>query len=185
MLQQFSWGAFLIAAALLCFLWYVFVVLVFYRAELNAFLGGDDGGSVPAVNGLGLGEAKLSGKANIDGEERIGREVDEALMGASRLPEGVEVRRSSEVGFVSSGVDEDGRYDQVGLVADVLQELKLLFLELEKGAGDKPDFFRLLDRVKEEYGPLGGHPSVGALNSFIVERASFHLSADEIDNLWY
>lgn len=185
MLQQFSWGHFLIAMIVLNLVWYVFVALVFYRTEVMAFLGGGGGGGIPVVNGLGLGEAQPSGKTNISGDERIGREVDEALMGASRLPEGVEVKRSSEVSFVSSALDEDGRYDQVGLVADVVQELKLVFLELEKGAGDKRDFFRLLDRVKEEYGPLGGHPSVGALNIFIIERASFHLSADEIDNLWY
>lgn len=182
MLQQFSWGHFLIAMIVLNLVWYVFVFLVFYRAEVMAFLGGGKGGDISAGNG---GHAKYGplDKRIKNSDERIEREVDAALIGPSRLPDGVEVKSSSEVSFSAS--DEDVRYVQVGLVADVVQELKGVFSELEKRSGDKMDFFRLLGRVKEEYGPLGGHPSVAALTGFIVERASFHLTADEIDHLWY
>ncbi|RYZ90716.1 MAG: hypothetical protein EOP04_03010 [Proteobacteria bacterium] len=185
MLQQFSWGHFLIAMVVLNLVWYVFVVLVFYRAEVMAFLGRGAGDGVRVGNGGGRDSQKVqpAGKATSGSDERIKREVDAALMGSSRLPEGVEVKSSSQVRFSAS--DADGKYDQVGLISDVVQELKEIFLELEKGAGDKKDFFRLLGRLKEEYGPLGGHPSVSALTGFIVERASFHLTADEIDNLWY
>jgi hypothetical protein len=183
MLQQFSWGHFLIAMVVLNLVWYVFVMLVFYRAEVMAFLGSGAGGGGTVGNGRGSLKAQPSGKATSGGAERIEREVDAALMGTSRLPEGVEVKSSAQVCFSTS--DADGKYDQVGLIADVVQELKEIFSELEKRAGDKKDFFRLLGKLKEEYGPLGGHPSVGALTGFIVERASFHLTADEIDNLWY
>jgi len=184
MLQQFSWGHFLIAAVVLNLVWYVLFSLVFYRAELKAFLGRGAGDGVPFA-GVGSLKVPSSGKATNDGDRdrRIEREVDAALMSSSRLPEGVEVKSSSQVNFSPS--DRDGGYDQVGLIADVVQELKDIFSELEKGAGDKRDFFRLLGKLKEEYGPLGGHPSVGALTGFIVERAAFHLTADEIDNLWY
>ncbi len=183
MLQQFSWGHFLIAMVVLNLVWYVFVGLVFYRAEVLAFLGKSAGDGVPIGDGGGPLKVQASGKATKDVDERIEREVDAALMGSSRLPHGVEVKSSGQVSFSAS--DGDGRYDRVGLVADVVQELKDIFSELEKRAGDKMDFFRLLGKLKEEYGPLVGHPSVGALTGFIVECASFHLSADEIDNLWY
>lgn len=162
-------------------MWYVFVVLVFYRAEVMAFLGGGDG---VTIGGDRVQRKTQSlGKTSKNDDNRIEREVDIALMGTSRLPDGVEVKSSAQVSF--SALDGEGKYDQVGLVADVVQELKTVFSELEKRAGDKKDFFRLLGKLKEEYGPLGGHPSVGALTGFIVERASFHLTADEIDNLWY
>ncbi|TCC88596.1 hypothetical protein EZ428_18325 [Pedobacter frigiditerrae] len=185
MLQQFSWGAFLIASIVLNLVWYVFVGLVFYRSEVLAFLYGevDDGVRVgDAIANGGLSKVGVSDKVGSRDDE-IEREVDAALMGTSKLPDGVEVKSSAQVSFAASG--SDGRYDQVGLVADVVQELKLIFLKLEKGAGDKRDFFRLLEKVKEEYGPLGGHPSVAALTGFIVGRAPFHLTADEIENLWY
>lgn len=179
MLQQFSWGQFLIAAALLSVLWYLFVVVLFYRHQLKAFLGIDsDEFNGREVQGS-LGKACKVGLR----DDEIEREVDAALMGSSRLPDGVEVKSSGQVSF--SALEGNGKYDQVGLVADVVQELKLVFSELEKSAGDKRDFFRLLERVKEEYGPLGGHPSVGALTTFIVESASFHLTQGEVENLWY
>jgi len=146
-------------------------------------LGVGPGGETGS-GGSGGGFGKPDGVGNPGGRDKeIEMEVDAALMGTSRLPDGVEVRSSAQVAFSASG--EDGRYDQVGLVADVVQELKLVFSELEKRAGDKLEFFRLLEKVKEEYGPLGGHPSAGALTGFIAERAPFHLTADEKDNLWY
>ena len=182
MLQQFSWGHFLIAAIVLNLVWYFFVVLVFYRAEVMAFLGVGDGGA----GGVGRAGQVQSLEKTKDGDYvAIGRDVDAALMGQSRLPEGVEVKGSAEVRFAASASVEDLRYDQVGLVADVVQELKELFVSLEQKAGDKRDFFVMLARVKEDYGPLGGHPSVGALTGFIVERAPFHLTREEVDNLWY
>lgn len=182
MLQQFSWGHFLIAMVVLNLVWYVFMGLVFYRAEVMAFLGRGAGG-VLIGNSAGSLKVQPVGKATDSGDKRIEREVDAALMGTSRLPDGVEVKSSAQVSFSAS--DGDGRYDQVGLVADVVQELKVVFAELEQKAGDKKDFFRHLALVKEDYGPLGGHPSVGALTAFIVERAPFHLTADEVENLWY
>lgn len=182
MLQQFSWGQFLIAMVVLNLVWYVFVVLVFYRAELMAFWGDGSDGVSSDASSCGLSRSGLSRIAK-DQDEVLEREVDAALMGTSRLPDGVEVKSSSQVSFSASDVVD--RYEQVGLVADVVQELKLIFSELEKKAGNKRDFFRLLAGVKEEYGPLGGHPSIGALSTFVVERAPFHLTADEIDNLWY
>jgi hypothetical protein len=183
MLQQFSWGHFLIAMIVLNLVWYVFVGLVFYRAEVLAFLARGEDGLLKIGVGPVNGEARPSGMEADDNVKAIEREVDTALMGSSRLPEGVEVRSSSQVSFSAS--DTEDRYDQVGLIADVLHELKSVFAELENRAGDKRDFFRLLGKLKEEYGPLSGHPSVAALTGFIVERASFHLTADEIDNLWF
>ena len=183
MLQQFSWEHFLIAMVVLNLVWYVFVGLVFYRADVMALLGGGADNGIRLRGDLGKGEAQSKSKAPNPNDEQIEREVDAALMGSSRLPDGVAVKSSAQVSFSAS--DGDGKYDQVGLIADVVQELKEIFLELEKRAGDKKDFFRLLGKLKEEYGPLGGHPSVGALTGFIIERASFHLTADEIDNLWY
>lgn len=182
MLQQFSWGYFLIAMIVLNLVWYVVVLLVFYRSELMAFFGGGFGGGIPMNNGDRAHKTQASGRSITD-VKQIELEVDQALMGGSRLPDGVQVKSSSEVNFSASG--SDGKYEQVGLIADVLQELKLVFFELEKKSWEKMDFFRLLERVKEQYGPLAGHPSVAALSDFIVERAPFHLTKDEIDNLWF
>lgn len=57
MLQQFSWGHFLIAAIVLNVLWYGFVLLAFYRKELSGVFGF-------------LGENLRSADGHLDIEER-------------------------------------------------------------------------------------------------------------------
>ncbi|RZK43360.1 MAG: hypothetical protein EOO90_03625 [Pedobacter sp.] len=200
MLAQFTWGEFLVAMALLNALWYGMMVLVLYRKELSGVLSGLGGSSnsgkwggrgsgwktpalSPAPEGLELGKELDMEKLETAVKKGTGNAETESLMGASRLPEGVEVISSAQVAF-SGGIGE-GKYEQVGLVADVVQELKLLFLELEKSDQGKPEFLVRLREINEEYGPLAGHPNLGAINAFILERAGFHLNSDELDNLWY
>lgn len=145
-----------------------------WRASGNGAVKG-----ISAEREQGLVDEELNSNSNAEFDESKG------LMGAPRLPEGVELLSSAQVAFSAVDGDLGDRVEQVGLVADVLQELKLIFSQLERTAGDKRDFFRLLAKVKEEYGPLSGHPSLWAINQFIAEHAGFHLTPDEIDNLWY
>ncbi|MFC4213361.1 hypothetical protein ACFOWA_19370 [Pedobacter lithocola] len=177
MLQQFTWGQFLLASFMLSFLWYVFVLLVFYRKEMQVFLTRSGSGeSLPhrwekEVDVLG---EKIQKEENLDG--------DENLMGKSAAAKGLEVLPIGQLSFSSN---EDQRYEQVGLVADVIQELKLIFSSLETNAASKLDFFKMLEKVKEDYGKIGAHPNIKAINAFIAEHAPFHLTADELENLWY
>jgi len=184
MLQQFSWGHFLIASIVLNLVWYGFVVLVFYRVEFMAFLGRGADGDFSSGGGGPKAKAKPLGQAasGADGDQRIEREVDAALMGSSRLPDGVELKSSGQVSFSAS--DSDGRYDQVGLVADVVQDLKLVFSAVEGSDGGKAEFLRKVSQMREDYGDISGHPSIGAINGFIRERALFPISDSELDELW-
>lgn len=118
----------------------------------------------------GLVDEELNSNSNAEFDESDG------LMGTSRLPEGVELLSSAQVAFSAVDVDLGDRVEQVGLVADVVQELKGFFLALEQNAGDKWDFFLMLEKVKESYGRIGGHPSIGSINAFILRTAPFHLS---------
>jgi len=199
MLAEFTWGEFLAAMVLLNALWYAMVVLVLYRKELNGVLGGLGGlsdlgergdrgrerktlANSPAPNTSGGGRAaEAAGK--MAGDKSGGPVQPESLMGASRLPDGVEVISSGQVSF--SGGSGDGKDEQVGLVVDVVQELKMIFLELEKKDLGKPEFFGRVAAINQEYGPLSGHPSLGAINEFIRISAPFAISDEELDNLWY
>lgn len=187
MLQQFTWGQFLLASFVLSFLWYSFVILVFYRKDVLGLLG--IGAAVePLPHRWEKGVESLEGNADggLDGGlDGNGREVPDSLMGKSAMPEGMAVVGMGQISFVGSESGADGKHQQVGLVADVIQELKLIFGKLESEAGSKLDFFRLLEKVKEDYGKIGAHPSVGAINEFIAAHVPFHLSAEELENLWY
>lgn len=180
MLQQFTWGQFLLASFVLSFLWYCFVVLFFYRRELFGLFA--NGATEPLPHRWEKGvEAIQERRAVGDGVE-MGLDGPDLLMGRSALPDGVAVLGMGQLAF--SGND-GGRYDQIGLVADVIQELKLIFAHLESEAGSKADFFRLLEKVKQDYGKIGAHPNVGAINEFIASHVPFHLSAEELENLWF
>ncbi len=199
MLAEFTWGEFLVAMALLNAVWYAMVVLVLYRKELSGVLGGLGGrsswgeregtgreGKTPAYSPAPKGASggrSAEGAGERAGDKSAGPVQPESLMGASRLPDGVEVISSSQIAF--SGGSGEGKYELVGLVADVVQELKLIFLELEKKDLGKPEFFGRVGLLNEEYGPLSGHPNLGAINEFIRTSAPFAISAEELDNLWY
>lgn len=180
MLQQFTWGQFLLASFVLSFLWYCFVLLVFYRKEVLGLLGHGASGSLP--------HRWEKGVENLRDDDQVfdsnDGQVEETLMGASAMPEGMKVVGMGQLSFAVGAGPED-RYDQVGMVADVIQELKGIFANLASQGGSKDDFFGMLEKVKEDYGKIGAHPSVGAINEFIVSHVPFHLSAEELENLWY
>jgi len=162
--------------------WYGFVILVFYRKELNRLFGVVEDSSAlnPVPN-----RSRQSGEPDRarQGQKVVCEAAKHSLMGVSKLPEGVEVLSSSQVAFSGGGPGD--RYDQVGLVADVVQELKLVFAELEASGGGKVEFLRRVAQIKEDFGELVGHPSLGAINGFIRERALFPVSDAELDELWY
>jgi hypothetical protein len=179
MLQQFTWGQFLLFSFVLSFLWYAFVLLVCFRKELSVFFGrGSDRGPAPLPHHWEKGVESLEEREDFYRSD----DAEESLMGKSILPEGMAVVGMGQLAFAGGS---DGRYDQVGMVADVIQELKGIFADLEKQGGSKMDFFRRLENVKENYGRIGAHPSIGAINGFISMHAPFHLSAEELNNLWY
>ncbi|MNK81760.1 hypothetical protein D3C87_1015140 [compost metagenome] len=149
MLKGFTWEQFCWCWALLSLLWYGMVLLVWYPGGIKSFFGSN---AVAFSGGSSISDRRLDGPeagqlAEVASNDEQGSGVD-GLMGRPALPQGMSVVGMGELGFVK--VEDDGadRYDQVGLVADVVQELKLIFAQLATSAGEKADFFRLLDGVK-------------------------------------
>lgn len=195
MLQQFSWQEFLIALGILALVWYVVVLLVFYRKELKGLLSGvvwrpgaESSGLVASGTAPPLPHRWQSGVEQFSGpdpdEEVLNPVAD--LMGKSRFPEGMSSVSVDQVSFSFPEQDAASREveDQQGLVPDVLQDIKEVFGVLVKEDGSKRDFFRLMERVRLAYPGLSAHPALRRINAFITDHASFHLSADELEALW-
>lgn len=170
MLQQFTWQQFLVAALILSLLWYAGVILIFYRRELSALLGGK-----PKERH----KEPLPHRWQKEVETIEDNESDE-LMGRSKMPEGMESVGMDGFGFVS----DSNREQQIGLVPDVLQEIKGVFRIIAESDGSKKDFFRLMEAVSKNYPQISSHPSIGQINGFISENAPFNLSPEELENLW-
>ncbi|MFA6275795.1 MAG: hypothetical protein WC622_03550 [Pedobacter sp.] len=172
MLQQFTWQQFLIASMVLSLIWYAGVILFYYRTEFLSFLGRTENSkSEPLPHRWETGVEVLE-NGNLQEDELIGK---------AKLPEGVASVAIGSFGFVQT---EDERETQVGLVPDVLQEIKEIFGIIEKEDGSKKDFFNLMEMVREKFPKIGSNPNITRINQFISEHAPFHLSADELENLW-
>ncbi|MBC6112809.1 hypothetical protein ACFOG5_19455 [Pedobacter fastidiosus] len=175
MLQQFTWQHFLVATLVLTLIWYLAVILLFYREEFFGLITRKkiDGSDNRLPHRWEKGVDQLD--VNIEEEPE--------LMGASKLPEGMSLTTSDAFGF-SGGISEDSKMEQVGLVPDVLQELKAVFAKLSQNDGNKRDFLEMMAEVREKFPKLVFNPNIGKINGFISEHAPFHLSAQELEDIW-
>ena len=165
MLQQFTWQHFLVAALVLSLIWYVVVWFRFYRQRIKM--------------GNGIGRTPLDRLVANRENDAFVADSDE-MMGKPRLPEGLTIVGSEEVRFAGDGT----KADQIGLIPDLLEDLKLLFQKIAERDGSKADFLRMLENVKSGYPKMGNHPQLAAVNEFIVDHAPFHLTPADIENLW-
>lgn len=176
MLQQFSWTTFLIFFAVLSALWYLALLLTVFRKDAIAFLSG-----VAA-------EPSIISAGNAGSADKQADPAEQEIMGKSKMPEGLEVvsmgALSFSVGDHSANNDEDQKSDQLGLVPDVIQELKEIFAILEKEDGTKQDFFSLAAMISEKYGRIGSNPNIGKINEFIRDHAPFAVTLEELEYLW-
>jgi hypothetical protein len=139
-------------------------------------LSGRWGGSAEGLVGSGRG---LSSTAPLAPPELV---TD--LMGKPKLPEGMSALAASQVSFVGAGGTAADKVMQVGLVADVVQEIKEVFALLAKEDGSKSGFFLLAEGIRDSYPGIGSFPSLSKINAFIREHAPFHISDEELENLW-
>lgn len=183
MLKGLTWEQFCWFSAVLGFLWYGAVGLLCYRREVMAFFGARPAGLGGSGPGTGIGPVGTMEKKDVNGGSGAADLEGGSLMGKPALPVGVSVLGMDQVSFVAGPAVVD-RVEQVGLVADVIEELKGIFAQLEREAGGRAEFFVLLEGLKETFGGIAGHPSIGAINAFVVENAPFELSMKELEGVW-
>jgi hypothetical protein len=179
MLHYFTWQAFLVAALILTLLWYAVVILLFYRKELNDFLSGNH---PPAAK-----PEPLTHAWDEDFEDDPLAD-EETLMGKPVMPEGMSRLSMAQFGFAPNvkeiTIEDDDKGTRLGLVPDVLEELKSIFHILEKENGNKEDFISLFGLVSTKYPKIRNTPNQQAINDYIRENLPFKISDEELDNLW-
>jgi hypothetical protein len=170
MLHFFTWQQFLVAAVIFTVAWYVVIFFLFFRGKVTA---------------------ALSGKSKIKQPEKIRpeweEELEDDLIGEQALPEGISEVEMHLLGFapkVRDHDDEDNRETQLGIVPDVLEELKTIFHILENENGTAEDFISLFGMVKAKYPGIAGTPNEAAINDYIRENLPFDISDDQLANLW-
>lgn len=108
----------------------------------------------------------------------------EDLMGKPVLEEGVTVVSAEDFSFADRPKAAVTQNEQLGLLADVQQEIKSVCAVLARNDGTKEDFFSMFEMVRLKYPQLAAHPALPELRAFIRERVPFYLSDEELDDLW-
>jgi hypothetical protein len=172
MLEQFTWQQFLIAALILSLVWYIAVVLLYYRRDISKFTSDRS--------------QKQPERLQHEWEEELEDEPEEkTLMGRAREPEGVSSVPMDALRFAPKEEDPDEYRDtELGIVPDVLEELKSIFHILQTEGGTKEDFISLFALISSKYPRIKGTPNQQALNEHIRENVLFPISDKELDRLW-
>ena len=154
--------------------WYAWLFLVYSRGRRRGGFSGLAGAGVSAgsLSYAGVGPRSVD-SGLVSGDD---------LMGKSRMPNGMSRVFSSDLVFAED--DDAVEQSQPGLVMDVIAEIKDLFGILAREDGSKQDFFRLIAAIKEAYPGIGTHPGIAVINAYVVERAPFLISLQELDSLW-
>ncbi|WP_304066896.1 hypothetical protein [Pedobacter glucosidilyticus] len=168
MLHQFTWQQFLIAALILTLIWYLAIILLYYRHSVASFLSGD-------------GKPEQPERIRKEWEEELEDEEVENMMGKPAEPEGASSLPMDSIRFAAKSSEKD---EELGLIPDVLEELKTIFNILEKENGDKTDFFSLLQLVKGKYPDIGSNSNIEQINEHILDHLPFQLNQEELENLW-
>jgi len=179
MLQHFTWQQFLTAALILTLIWYVGVILIFYRKELNDFLNGKRTPATPPEPLPHVWDEDFEDEPLSEEENLIGKPI---------LPEGMSRLSMAQFGFApnvkETAIEDEDKGTWLGLVPDVLEELKSIFHILEKENGNKEDFISLFGLVSGKYPKIRNTPNQQAINDYIRENLPFKISDGELDNLW-
>jgi len=180
MLGEWTWQDFGLWAGILLVCWYAGLCWR-YRRELSGVFGrGKARGGRPLVAGAGLAVVEMGNTGAATGTALV--KDDAGVMGKVRLPEGMEQLGDGDFGFAP--LDEDGKLEALGLVADVMEELKGLMADLSAGDGEKADFLAGMESIRGHYPRMAGHPRLAQLNTFILEQVPFVLSDVELEGLW-
>lgn len=169
-LKSFSWQHFILATLVLGIIWYVSIWLYYHRKGKTPLDAQDPSKPLP---------------------HRWDQHVDElsqsdSLIGQPTLEPGVQVVEAADFSFAdkSETFNVVDNSHQIGLVPDVLQEIKAICTILEEKDGNKEDFFAMFEMVKVKYPQIINYSATKELNQFIREHVPFHLSAEELEGLW-
>lgn len=178
MLQQFTWQQFLIAALLLSLIWYAVLILLFYRKKLND-------GLKKRLPGGPRSQSSYNPRADDEDHARTEPEAND-LIGKTAQPEGVTEVEMNMFSFApKEDIDQDQDRDaRLGLIPDVLEEIKTISSILETEGGSKEDFISLFKLINSKYPGIKDSKYRQSLDEHIRQSLPFEISQEELDKLW-
>ncbi|WP_143053764.1 hypothetical protein [Parapedobacter koreensis] len=166
MLQQFTWEHFLIAAAAITAVWYIAVILLFFRMEIGRLFAGKP----------------KDQRTEPEPPEPPDEEEDNPI-GSVSMPEGMENIDPDDLTFAPKR-DAESKTQMLGTVSDFLQEIKLLTEVLKREEGDKVAFHQMFTILKARYPAIRESGRLETLTSYLQDHLPFTLTEEEKQHLW-
>lgn len=181
MLQHFSWLAYAVTIALAAVVYYGYVLLKYYRAELAVFLQrltGKPSSNERQTGDLLLPELSVLGATRQDGVEHIAQEDLLFAAEADELP------AESLLHPVHTLTDAH----LLGELSAMIAETKTLIRVINESSESKENFEMLFRLIIQKYPELIGTPCEDQVNHFLLnegaEHFPFSLSLNELKSYW-
>lgn len=181
MLQHFSWLAYAVTIALAAVVYYGYVLLKYYRAELAVFLQrltGKPSSNERQTGDLLLPELSVLGATRQDGVEHISQEDLLFTSEADDLP------AESLLHPVQTLTDAH----LLGELSAMIAETKTLIRVINESSESKENFEMLFRLIIQKYPELIRTPCEDQVNHFLLnegaEHFPFSLSMNELKSYW-
>ncbi len=168
--HHFTWQQFGMAAIVFVLIWYAIVLLLYFRKEAKAFFS------------HGKSTARQAALPHVWEDEEF-TDGEDDLVGDATEPEGVSTHSWNSFGFTAkpAAIHKD---ELLGLIPDVLEEIKTALHTVETTGGGKEDFISLFKMVSAKYVRLKDSPHLEAISEWLLENAPFEITRDELTQLW-
>lgn len=185
MLHQISWFTYAVSILSLVIIYYAYVGLTFYRAEIQATFYRLTGRQ-PALETSGKGDLQIP---------------DYDIMGKAQ-PEDVDFVNAEELSFGPADIPDDQSPDQttkviipagtdsrlIGDFSEMVSEAKTLIRVINESSESKENFEMLFRLIIEKYPALAGTAHQHQINDFLLLEGApqfpFSLTAADLENYW-
>jgi hypothetical protein len=168
MLHQITWQQYAVVCFAFLLIWYAVVWLKYFRKPTDGFVQPPE---------------PLEHRDFEDNEldDLLGKPAEE--YGVSTVnSDDLHFGANAEEGFDPEKIDDTEEF--LGLVPDVLEEIKTVIQTVESGEGTKDDFISLFKLVSSKYPQIVESRHLEAINEWIIEHVPFELTEEELYQLW-
>jgi type I site-specific restriction-modification system R (restriction) subunit len=180
MLKEITWKDYWTIVLVLTAVYYIFILLLFYRREL-------------AIIAKGKGNFKMSFKDESKVSLRNGNEMVSPTV---RSPLREEEEANPSANIHSDDIDEilndeDNNFHEINLIPyahELADEIKQLVEKAKEKRYIKEELLFSIQKLIKAYNQLKGTSYQREINNLIIStcktQCSLHLSADEVDTVW-
>lgn len=185
MLHQISWFTYAVSILSLVIIYYAYVGLTFYRAEIQAIFYRLTGRQ-PALETSGKGDLQIPdydimGKAQPDDVDFV--RADELSFGPADLTDEQESDQTTKA-IISAGTDSR----LIGDFSEMVSEAKTLIRVINESSESKENFEMLFRLIIQKYPALAGTTYQQQINDFLLSEGApqfpFSLTATDLENYW-